>query len=96
MLYKINLYAYRWLCMLFPDMKLPLPQPRTENIHLATSTFSTPWSPRTLNAEFFFLVSEKNTSLIGKPTDPLMFVKINSRDVLLHVILLNFTGKHGT
>lgn len=70
--YLINLDAYRWLCTLFPDMKLPLPQPRTENMHLVISTFSTPWSPRTLNAEVIKkskAVLEKN-SLISKTIAP--------------------------
>lgn len=37
--------------MLLPEMKLPLPQPLTVNIHLAMSTFSTPWSALTLHVK---------------------------------------------
>lgn len=43
-----NIKIYLWLWTLLPAMKLPLPVPRTENIRQATSTFSPPWSPRTL------------------------------------------------
>lgn len=44
----VYLCGYLWLYTLFPAMKMFLPVPRTENIRRATSTFSTPWSPRTL------------------------------------------------
>lgn len=44
-------YENKPLCTLFPEMKLPLPVPQTVNISHATSTFSPPWSPRTLKTK---------------------------------------------
>lgn len=40
--------SYLWLWALFPEIKLPFSGPRADNMRRATSTFSTPWSERTL------------------------------------------------
>ena len=40
--------SIRWLWTLLPAMKLPLSDPRLVIMYVATSTFSIPWSPRTL------------------------------------------------
>jgi hypothetical protein len=53
-------FNYLWLWTLLAAIKLPRPVPRTVNIHLAISTFSTPLSARTLDVKkIVFFVNMK-------------------------------------